>query len=111
MGGGEVVALVSVISSALVALIVAFLGPRSTGVQQRFAEREKYLREKRSEAYIEALTEVQGDLLSFLGIESIIGKSTKPGISREQLWDLNSRLALYGPPNSAVFGKGSGESW
>jgi hypothetical protein len=56
--GGDWVALGAVVASALVSLVAIFQGPVISATQQRQAEHEKHVRDRRADAYIAQLVSV-----------------------------------------------------
>jgi hypothetical protein len=92
--GGDWIALAAVASATL----VGFVGPIVAGVQQRRAEHEKHMRDRRADTYIDMLVSLERDLTFMARTHPIIGPAPEPpaGPTDQEHWTLNARVAAYG---------------
>jgi hypothetical protein len=94
VNGGDWIALVAVASATL----IGFVGPIVAGVQQRRAEHEKHVRDRRADTYIDMLVSLERDLTFMARTHPIIGPAPEPpaGPTDQEHWTLNARVGAYG---------------
>jgi hypothetical protein len=88
------IALAAVASVTLVGVV----GPIITGVQQRRAEHEKHVRDRRADVYIDMLAWLEQARVSMERTYPSIGSLPEPPAppTEQEQWMLNARVAAYG---------------